>query len=322
MSMSRPRAPSASRSPISRVRSVTDTSMMFMIPIPPTSSDTAAMPASRKVIVVVVEVRMLDNSSMRPDAEVVVLVRRGAGGAARSSAAIRSRSPALVPPAAADTVIALHVGDAEQLLLRRRVGDVDRVVLVLAHRRPVPWLASTPTTRNGSLRIRIVWPTGSAPAPNRLSRTTVPSTATLAARATSDRSKNDAVGDHVHERIAGKSTSVPWIVVRQFRLPATTWARVLTCGPRSGRRARRAGSPARRRRSASWCCRAPERRAALRERCRPITMIRFVPARADLLLDRRPRAVADRDHRDHRGDADDHPERGQRRCAACCARAP
>ena len=37
--------------PISRVRSVTDSSMMFMIPIPPTSSDTAAMPASSAVIV-------------------------------------------------------------------------------------------------------------------------------------------------------------------------------------------------------------------------------------------------------------------------------
>ena len=40
-------APSALRTPISRVRSVTDTSMMFMMPMPPTSSDTAAIPASR-----------------------------------------------------------------------------------------------------------------------------------------------------------------------------------------------------------------------------------------------------------------------------------
>ena len=32
------RAPTALRSPISRVRSVTDTSMMFMMPIPPTRS--------------------------------------------------------------------------------------------------------------------------------------------------------------------------------------------------------------------------------------------------------------------------------------------
>jgi len=37
-------APSARLVPISRVRSVTLTSMMFMMPIPPTSSEMAAMP--------------------------------------------------------------------------------------------------------------------------------------------------------------------------------------------------------------------------------------------------------------------------------------
>ena len=42
--MSRSRAPTAIRIPISRVRSVTDTSMMFMIPMPPTSSETEAIP--------------------------------------------------------------------------------------------------------------------------------------------------------------------------------------------------------------------------------------------------------------------------------------
>ena len=45
--MSRRRAPTAMRSPISRVRSVTDTSMMFMMPMPPTSSETEAIAASR-----------------------------------------------------------------------------------------------------------------------------------------------------------------------------------------------------------------------------------------------------------------------------------
>ena len=40
-------APTAERRPISRVRSVTDTSMMFMMPMPPTSRDTAATHASR-----------------------------------------------------------------------------------------------------------------------------------------------------------------------------------------------------------------------------------------------------------------------------------
>ncbi len=42
--MSRRRAPSALRTPISRVRSSTDISMMFMITMPPTTRATATRP--------------------------------------------------------------------------------------------------------------------------------------------------------------------------------------------------------------------------------------------------------------------------------------
>ena len=42
-------APTALRMPISRVRSVTDTSMMFITPIPPTSSEIAATSPSSVV---------------------------------------------------------------------------------------------------------------------------------------------------------------------------------------------------------------------------------------------------------------------------------
>ena len=42
-------APTARRTPISRVRSVTVTNMMFMIPMPPTSSETEAMLARSSV---------------------------------------------------------------------------------------------------------------------------------------------------------------------------------------------------------------------------------------------------------------------------------
>ena len=45
------RAPRACRRPISRVRSVTDTSIMFMMPMPPTRRDTDAMAARRIVSV-------------------------------------------------------------------------------------------------------------------------------------------------------------------------------------------------------------------------------------------------------------------------------
>ena len=49
--MSLPLAPRDLRMPISRVRSVTDTSMMFMMPMPPTSREMAAM-ATRTVMTV------------------------------------------------------------------------------------------------------------------------------------------------------------------------------------------------------------------------------------------------------------------------------
>ena len=53
--MSRPRAPTALRMPISRVRSRTETSMMFMIPMPPTISEIEAIPASSRVSVAVID---------------------------------------------------------------------------------------------------------------------------------------------------------------------------------------------------------------------------------------------------------------------------
>ena len=65
--MSRPRAPTAMRRPISRVRSVTDTSMMFMMPMPPTRSETDAIAASSIVMT-------RDDSSCAPRTS-----RRGCG---------------------------------------------------------------------------------------------------------------------------------------------------------------------------------------------------------------------------------------------------
>ena len=60
---SRLRAPTARRRPISRVRSVTETSMMFMMPMPPTTSEMAAMLASSAVSVLLVCCSVPDISS-------------------------------------------------------------------------------------------------------------------------------------------------------------------------------------------------------------------------------------------------------------------
>src|SRR5439155_16116124 len=62
--MSRDRAPTAMRMPISRVRSVTETSMMFMMPTPPTSSEMPAMADNNMVMVPVTMLMMLAISVM------------------------------------------------------------------------------------------------------------------------------------------------------------------------------------------------------------------------------------------------------------------
>ena len=62
VSTSEPRAPMAMRIPISRVRSVTDTSMMFMMPIPPTTSEIDAIAANKPDMTRVVLVIAAANS--------------------------------------------------------------------------------------------------------------------------------------------------------------------------------------------------------------------------------------------------------------------
>ena len=70
--MSRDRAPTALRMPISRVRSRTETSMMFMIPIPPTISEIEAIPPSSSVERPGDRVRGLEQLGLVEDREVVV----------------------------------------------------------------------------------------------------------------------------------------------------------------------------------------------------------------------------------------------------------
>ncbi len=58
------RAPVAMRMPISRVRSVTLTSMMFITPMPPTSSEIAAIEPSSTVSVFCVSVAVSRSEAM------------------------------------------------------------------------------------------------------------------------------------------------------------------------------------------------------------------------------------------------------------------
>ena len=88
--MSPLRAPMALRTPISRVRSVTDTSMMFMTPTPPTiraTLETANMKinTARRDLVPDVGERVLGE-----DGEIVRLIRAARGGGGASSSRISS----------------------------------------------------------------------------------------------------------------------------------------------------------------------------------------------------------------------------------------
>ena len=83
--MSRPRAPIALRMPISRVRSRTETSMMFMIPMPPTTSEIEAMPPSSRVSRPLIALTVVEQLGLVGDREVV-------GAAGRDVVALSSRA--------------------------------------------------------------------------------------------------------------------------------------------------------------------------------------------------------------------------------------
>ena len=92
-----------------------------------------------------------------------------------------------------------------------------------------PFRASTPSTTNGWLLMRIVSPVGSAFSPNSWSRTSAPSSATFAERLTSASEKN-APDSMSQSRIVASSALAPWIVVDQLPDADTTWARVVAPG--------------------------------------------------------------------------------------------
>ena len=74
------------RRPISRVRSVTDSSVMFMMPMPPTSSDTAATAASSQVIVRLARSSVIASCSSVTFSSSATFAGHGAGHARRQAA--------------------------------------------------------------------------------------------------------------------------------------------------------------------------------------------------------------------------------------------
>ena len=125
------RAPTAIRRPISRVRSVTETSMMFMIPIPPTSRLTEATLMRRPVMVWASWPRIAAISST------VRTEKSSSSGFGmrwrwRRRRVIWTAVSSTVSARVAETMICVSQVMPEQLLLDRGVGGHDDVVLVVA----------------------------------------------------------------------------------------------------------------------------------------------------------------------------------------------
>ncbi len=81
-------APTAMRMPISRVRSVTLTSMMFMMPMPPTSRDMPAIAPSSSVMIVEMEFDGIGDFLLIEDVEIIVAARRSADDAGAAGSVI------------------------------------------------------------------------------------------------------------------------------------------------------------------------------------------------------------------------------------------
>ena len=177
-------APTAMRRPISRIRSVTDTSMMFMMPMPPTISEMlATAPSSSDMMRVVCGARGDDFGDV---AHAEIVLRAGLD---------------LVALAQQRFHLLLHVGqvlgaaNAQRDLLHRTGGTADvpaapargfqrhqhHVVLVLAEAALALWQPDTPTTVKRHLADAYALRRADLRSPNSSRRTVSPIITTLAA---------------------------------------------------------------------------------------------------------------------------------------------
>ncbi len=141
--MSPRRAPIALRMPISRVRSVTLTSMMFITPIPPTRSEIAATSPRRVVKTLLVELDVSSSdpwlSTLKPGSDVFVILWRSSIICVTSASAALSEDSEL-----ASTVIESTGPGPVRAFCTVVIGAITTSSSLVAPL--VPFEASTPTT--------------------------------------------------------------------------------------------------------------------------------------------------------------------------------
>ena len=141
--MSLRRAPIALRMPISRVRSVTDTSMMFITPIPPTSREIAATSPSSVVKTLLVELEVSSSEpwlrTLKPGSEVsLILWRSSMIWVTSASAALRADSDFACT--VIESIAPTPVRESWTVVIGA-ITTLSSLVVPL-----VPFFASTPTT--------------------------------------------------------------------------------------------------------------------------------------------------------------------------------
>ena len=306
-------APSAFRSPISRIRSDTETSMMFITPMPPTSREMPAMPPSRMVSVLVVAVAAWTSDcwlAIEKSAVVAVTLCRVSSAAYASWYAAESRRSDARPGDRSWTPNRRR--GAAQHLLGRAVSGSPRG---RPRRSPPvdPLAASTPITVNWMPLTFTVWPTPEPEPAEQLSTVVAPSTITWRA-ASSSAAVIEPAGDRVRARTVSQSGVVAVTVVVQVLAPAVSTGR-RSCTGATLRDVRRHGRVAQRgrvghrqggRRAAPAADAAGGRAAGGDDQ--------QVAAQAvDLGLDLLLSALAQADRQGDRRDADPDAEHGQQR---------
>ena len=213
------------------------------------------------------------------------------------------------PADAAETVMLFRCTNPHQFLLDRAVGDEDGIVLVLPRRLSLGREDADDAERLVANANDL--PVGSTCSPNSVSATTEPSTATLRGLCVLLREMRPKV------RRPGPDERHVDAGALDARRPVLIAGDDLRARVRAGRDvlARRAGpeSPRRRRRSA--CSTTPGPAERRRTTSCPRSQGSCCAGRLDLVFDLRLRAGPERDHHDHGGDADDHPQHRQRRAS-------
>ena len=188
ISTSRAVAPIAKRTPISRVRSVTDTNMIFMMPMPPTSRLTAATAPSNAVMICVVEATFSATSAV---SRIEKLSSSPSDKDRRSR--IRSRTSPLRCTRSLCGSMLMRIVLTRLLPIKRRAAVLNGMTTRSSWSPPiaaVPFSLRSPTMRQENELTRSISPITGAPGPNNSFWMVVPITQTAAPDISSAGSKN------------------------------------------------------------------------------------------------------------------------------------